>query len=165
MKILIWPDPCLKKVSEPVMEPLNQEYIWALHQTMRNDGGIGLSAIQVGLAQRFFIIDIGEGCKTYVNPIIKTYMGKPGFVNEGCLSIPGQFESIKRFPEVEVAYWLQDLSKEVTEILTGLEAHVFQHEYEHLEGNLFIDKLPPGKRDLIRSNLKKLKLQGRGNND
>lgn len=143
------------------MEPLNSLYISLMHQTMINAGGVGLSAIQVGLAQRFFIIDIGDGIKTYVNPIIKTYIGQPGFVNEGCLSLPGQFESIKRFPEVEVCYWLPDLSKEVTETLYGLEAHAFQHEYEHLDGKLFVDKLPSAKRSTIRGNLQKMKKQGR----
>lgn len=163
MKILIWPNPVLKQVSEAVLEPLNQEYVMAMYDTMKASGGVGLSAIQVGLAKRFFITDIynSSSYRCYVNPIIKTYLGSPVLMKEGCLSLPGQFEMVKRFPEVEVAYWDSQLNKEYTGTLNGEEAHVFQHEYEHLDGILFVDKLPPAKRSTIRGNLQKLKKWGK----
>jgi len=68
---------------------------------------------------------------------------------------------VKRHPEVEVAYTAPDLSETKQEVLYGLEAHVFQHEYEHLNGMLFIDKLPAAKRSNIIGNLIKFKKQGK----
>lgn len=165
MKILIWPDPILKQVSEPVTEPLNPEYVRAMFLTMKDAGGVGLSAIQVGLPKRFFIMhpyDHDNGFGTVVvNPVIKTYLGTHQLMNEGCLSLPGQFEMVKRFTEVEVAYWDMNLTAEKTEVLHGMEAHIFQHEYEHLDGKLFVDKLPSAKRSLIRGNLQKMKKWGK----
>lgn len=165
MKILIWPDPILKQVSEAVTEPLNPEYLRAMFLTMKGAGGVGLSAIQVGLAKRFFIMhpyehDNGFGT-VCVNPIIKTYSGEQKLMLEGCLSLPGQFESIKRFTEVEVAYWDMNLTAEKTEILSGQLAHIFQHEYEHLDGKLFVDRLPAARRSLVRGNLQKMKKWGK----
>ena len=165
MKILIWPDPTLKLVSQSVMEPLDPTFLREMFLTMKNAGGVGLSAIQVGVPKRFFIMhpyahDNGYGT-VIVNPIIKTYGGEPTLMNEGCLSLPGQFESIRRFSGIEVVYWDENLTAEKTAILGGQEAHIFQHEYEHLDGKLFVDKLPAAKRSLIRGNLQKMKKSGK----
>lgn len=166
MNILIWPDPVLKQVSESVVEPLNPEYVATMWNTMTNNGGVGLAAIQVGLAKRFFLMNAWgaatvQPSMVVVNPIILTYLDSPVLMNEGCLSLPGQFESVKRFPRVEVKYWSADLQTVTQTILTGPEAHIFQHEYEHLEGKLFVDKLPAAKRSTIRGNLQKMKKWGK----
>ncbi len=160
MKILIWPNPTLKLVSEPVIEPLTIEEISGLFYAMKSAGGIGLSAIQVGIAKRWFVMEGGKP-RVCVNPVIKTYMGQEVPLNEGCLSIPGQYEIVRRFTEVEVAYWDSQLTQEVSEVLTGLDAHIFQHEIEHLDGMLFVDKLSSARRSTIRGNLQKMKKQGR----
>jgi len=160
LKILIWPNPTLKLVSENVTEPLTVEEINELFGAMYTAGGVGLSAIQVGLAKRWFVMHVG-GPRVCVNPIIKTYMGTQVLLNEGCLSLPGQFETVKRFTEIEVSYWDSQFCQEITQVLTGLEAHVFQHEYEHLDGMLFVDKLSSAKRSTIRGNLQKMKKQGK----
>jgi peptide deformylase len=96
-----------------------------------------------------------------VNPYILTYMGTPAPTIEGCLSLPGQFDLVERFPQVEVSFCTHDLENRVEMIFSGLEAQCFQHEYEHLQGKLFVDKLPGGRRDQIRSNLRKLKQSGK----
>lgn len=161
MKILHWPDPTLKQVSEPVLEPLNMEFVNAMYDTMVQSGGIGLAAIQVGLPKRFFIMEHYGTPKVIVNPVILTYLDNPEPMKEGCLSIPNHFENIKRFTKIEVKYWPADLSHEIHEVMYGQDAHVFQHEYEHLDGKLFVDKLPAAKRSTIRGNLAKLKKWGK----
>lgn len=161
MKILTWPNPKLKLKSGPVTEPISQSIIDEMVLLMFMNDGIGIAAIQVGIPKAFFLIRTNDpsngGAKVIVNPVIKRLIGDPYLMLEGCLSVPNCFELIKRHPSVELSYWDQNLAIEKTEILTGQEAHVAQHEHDHLNGVSFPDKLPPGKRDLIRSKMKKHK--------
>lgn len=141
------------------MEPLATDLLKDMAVTMMSNGGIGLSAIQVGIPKAFFMML--EDLEVVVNPVILTYMGTKTPMLEGCLSLPGQYETVLRYPEVEVSYWTHNFDKEVRKVIGGQAAHVFQHEYEHLKGMLFVDKLPAAKRSLIRGNLQKMKRNGK----
>jgi peptide deformylase len=114
MKILIWPNPILKQASEPVLEPLDNDLIMQMAALMRSSGGIGLSAIQVGNPKAFFLFEDAGLVKVAVNPLIITYLGDSTPMLEGCLSLPGQFELVKRYPEIEVVYWTHNLQEEGT---------------------------------------------------
>lgn len=133
--------------------------MWAV---MLENRGIGLSAIQVGVAKRFFIgihdLDVFE---VYVNPVINEFVGKTVLLEEGCLSLPGQFEKVRRYLEIKVTYQTADLTQTVSKTLTGSEAHCFQHELDHLNGLLYVDKLSNARRSTVRANIQKLKKNGR----
>ena len=162
MKILMWPNLTLNYVSCKVTQPLDSELASEMERLMLDAGGVGLSAIQVGVPLTFFItkIDRKSPTKVYVNPIIQGFFGTPTPMLEGCLSLPGQFELIRRFPEIKISYWNSDLTKLTEETINGLEAHCCQHEVEHGRGELFVDKLPSAKRSTIRGNLQKMKRNG-----
>ncbi len=120
--------------------------------------GLGLAANQVGIPERFFIMDIAqkEGkplLEVYINPEIISAEGETEY-DEGCLSIPGYYAKVDRFSRLFIrAYDLE--GKEFERELTGLHAIAFQHEYDHLEGILFIDRLSPLKRELFKKWWKK----------
>ena len=121
-----------------------------------------MSANQVGINQNFFITrtDSKGPTRVYVNPLIQGFLGVPTLMLEGCLSLPGQFELIRRFPELKVSYQNSDLTKITEETINGIEAHCYQHEIEHGRGELFVDKLSSAKRSTIRGNLQKMKRNG-----
>jgi len=132
-----------------------------MSETLKRYEGIGLAAPQVSLLKNIFIIDTNpladKGVvsveKVIVNPEIVDYGSDNSYYTEGCLSIPEIFEDILRPEKIEVRYRDEnfDLHKE---ILDGILARIFQHEYDHLNGVLFIDRLYPLKRKLIQSRLK-----------
>lgn len=162
MKILIWPNLQLNTVSEPVTEPLDPEVLAAMERLMLDSGGIGLSAIQVGIPKTFFITKTHPKMPTkmYVNPTIDEFIGTRHPMLEGCLSLPGQFELVQRFPSVKISYYNPDLTMVKQETVDGIEAHCVQHENAHLSGELFVDKLPAARRSTIRGNLQQMKKRG-----
>lgn len=169
MKIIIWPDPRLKQVSAALPEAESdmpgQDLLKELYDTMKAAGGVGLSAIQVGIAKRIVVADLGQGLEVYVNPVINGYRGEAAPIQEGCLSTPGQFESVSRYPEVvyfalrpgagDLGTWYRCYG-----VATGLRAQMLQHELEHLDGKMYVDHLKAADRSRIRGNMMKLK---RGN--
>ncbi len=159
MEIVIWPSPILKQKSEACVVPPYEVLTRQMTEVMKANNGVGLSAIQVGLAQSFFIMVDGDSVITVVNPKVLKLIGKPQVVYEGCLSLPGVYEETKRHLEVEVQYQDESMSL-ITRTLTGLSAQVFCHETEHCSGQMFIDKLSAAKRSLIRGNLQKAKRKG-----
>lgn len=128
--------------------------------TMYAEGGVGLAAPQIGVSKQIIIIDSEEkGVITLVNPIIIKREGEIQ-EEEGCLSVPGIYHPVKRSASVTVeALDLNDEKIRITE--EGLLAIALQHEIDHLEGYLFIDRISPAKRLLIKEQLKEIKLSAR----
>jgi len=138
---------------------------WAKNMvaTLKNADGIGLAGLQVGLLKNIFIIDTSpqedKGIeiieKTYCNPFIIQYSENSGYYNEGCLSIPGINEDVLRPDKIEVRYMDEHLNWH-EEVLDGLIARIFQHEFDHLQGILFIDRLNLLRKKLIKNKLRKI---------
>ena len=165
-KIVKYPDPILERPGEDVTEfdtPELHQLIADMFETMYKAKGVGLAAPQVGLSRRLTVIDCaaGEGEPqqiVLINPKIIAKEGKQ-IGEEGCLSIPGFREEVKRAKKATVR--AQDAKGEFFEI-TGedLLARAFQHEIDHLHGKLFLSHLSALKRDLIKRKIKKLIKEG-----
>ncbi len=166
LEILKYPDPFLKTVAEPVGEVDDsiRGLIDNMVATMYSARGIGLAAVQVGVAKRVVVLDVptdeaerGENLVALVNPRITASSGTTRY-EEGCLSVPGITADVTRADTVTV----EALDREGREIVidaTGLFAIALQHELDHLEGVLFIDRLSRLKRDLVKRKLKKAAAQ------
>jgi peptide deformylase len=162
--ILIHPDPRLKKVCAPI-EAVTPE-IGALAedmlQTMYDAPGVGLAAPQVGVLQRLFVMDCvkEEGAApkpmVLINPEITWTSEETNTYEEGCLSIPDQYAEVKR-PKMVRMSWLGLDGKQHEEEFDALWATCAQHEFDHLNGKLFIDYLGPMKRQMITRRMEKLK--------
>jgi peptide deformylase len=160
MKILIWPNPKLKLVSKAIEQVPNESFVKELYDTMKNAGGVGISAIQVGFPERIFLLDVGNGMEVYVNPVLKETSGDLTERLEGCLSTPGQFEKVKRWTKVKVEYQdAKDLTVKTIDA-TELRAHAIQHELEHLDGKMYTDHLKSADRARILGAMMKLKRTG-----
>jgi peptide deformylase len=142
------------------------ELISNMWETMYNAKGIGLAAQQIGLAVRIFIVDTiqiqEEGQedkgikKVFINPQIVQEDGKIWPYEEGCLSIPNIHADVDRQEIVQIKY-VDENFLEVTETYDGMNARVIQHEYDHIEGNLFIEKINPLKKRLLNRRLENIK--------
>ncbi len=162
--ITVYGDPVLRKKSESVGPdyPDLSEFLRDFWETMYFADGVGLAAPQVGLSLRLFVIDAGSGSeedpslkdfrKVFINPRIVEYSGDPAVIEEGCLSLPEIHENVTRPDTVRIVYQDENFV-EHDEIYQGFVARIIQHEYDHLEGKLFIDYLPPLKRKLLRGKL------------
>ncbi len=129
--------------------------------TMQDNKGLGLAANQVGIQKRFFAIDMSyfdvvKPPMVIVNPKITELSDNNIFGEEGCLSFPGLFQEIER-PDRAIVQGLDIDGNEITIEANGFVARVMQHEFDHLNGKLFIDHLSKIKRSLIRGKLKKIK--------
>lgn len=133
-------DKILKEKAQPVIkiDKKIKKLLDDMANTMDKADGIGLAAPQVGVSLRVIILDIGEGLIELINPVITLSTGCE-LGNEGCLSIPGVFGEVERFTEVTVE-GLNRFGKKVNITGTGLLARALQHEIDHLEGILFIEK-------------------------
>jgi peptide deformylase len=155
LKIIRYPDPILKTVSEPVGEIDGEtlDFIDDLVETMKASPGVGLAAVQVGVPRRIVAVDVtprnpGHGLTVLINPVITASSGeKVG--REGCLSVPEYTANIKRATGVTIEA-LDPAGDEITLESTGFEAIAFQHELDHLDGILFIDRIANMKRDLFK---------------
>lgn len=174
LPIVGYGDPVLRKKGEEVNEnhPGLKEIIANMYDTMYNAYGVGLAAPQVGLAIRLFIVDTSPFSedddyskeeqeklknfkKTFINPIIVKEEGEEWGFNEGCLSIPEVREDVFRKERITVEYQDEDFKKH-TDVYDGLIARVIQHEYDHIEGILFTDKLSVLKKTLIKKKLQNI---------
>ena len=162
-KIIIEPDPILRKKSEP-LEKVNDEVRKLMNDmldTMYNAPGIGLAAIQIGILKRIVVIDISKDKEKkeplfLVNPEIISKSSKTSTYEEGCLSLPGQFAEVERPAECVLKY--VDYSGNKKELKAdGLLSTCIQHEVDHLNGILFIDYLSKLKKDMIIKKLIKHK--------
>ena len=166
LPIIETPDPILRQISSPV-EAVDDELrrlIDDMFETMYAAPGIGLAAIQVGVAKRVLVIDLqepkeegGEPVReplVFINPEILETSDTLQVYSEGCLSVPEMYAEVER-PDRIRARWLDRDGKSKEEELDGLLAICLQHEMDHLEGILFIDHLSRLKRDMILKKLAK----------
>ena len=131
----------MRKISKPVKEFDERLHILLddMADTMYKADGAGLSAVQVGVLKRAFVIDVGKGIVEFINPELIKSSGKNKIKEEGCLSVPGKYGYVDRPETVWVKY--QDrFGNMVEDKLKGYAAKAFCHEYDHLDGILFIDK-------------------------
>lgn len=171
LPIVAYGDPVLKKVGADINEDYPQLDVLLnnMFETMYNASGVGLAAPQIGLAIRLFVVDttpfsddedltsdeqkaLNGFKRVFINATILKEEGNEWAFNEGCLSIPDVREDVFRKPTITVAY-LDENFKPHTEVFDGLIARVIQHEYDHIEGVLFTDKLSSLKKRLIKGRL------------
>jgi peptide deformylase len=158
LNILEYPDPRLRTKAQPVttFDAALSQLIDDMFETMYAAPGIGLAATQVDVHQRLIVIDVSENRSeplVFINPEILSRDGT-GTMEEGCLSVPGIFDEVKRAARVRVRS--QDRTGQVFERdLDGVLAICLQHEMDHLDGKLFVDYLSDLKRERIRKKLDK----------
>lgn len=172
LPIYIYGHPVLRKESQDIDStyPKLKELIDNMFETLKESDGIGLAAPQIGLNKRVVVIDLDvlsedlpeyKGFrKAFINPHIIEYdETKTDTSEEGCLSLPGIHESVKRPTRIHVKYQDADFN-EYDEWIDGYLARVMQHEFDHLDAKLFIDRISPLRKQLIKGKLKSI-LQGR----
>ena len=160
--VTVFGDPVLRKKAEPVTKDFQdlKGFIQNMFETMYNSDGVGLAAPQVGQAIRIFILDTTQveedempGLKkAFINPEILEKSGDEWVMNEGCLSLPEIREDVMRPETVRIKYLDEELNPH-EEIYSGFTSRVIQHEYDHLEGVMFVDYLTPLKRRILKSKL------------
>jgi peptide deformylase len=161
--ILTAPDPRLKAVSEPV-ETVDAEIrtlVADMIETMYDAEGIGLAAIQVGVAKRVLVMDIDQkdgerNPRVFINPVITWAADETEIMEEGCLSVPQIWDEVERPNAVKCNYLDAEGNKQVLEA-DGLLAVCLQHEMDHLDGILFLDHLSKLKRSMALKKLTKAK--------
>ncbi|OGV26254.1 MAG: peptide deformylase [Legionellales bacterium RIFCSPHIGHO2_12_FULL_37_14] len=159
-KIVYLPDPVLRQVAKDVTE-FNDELqilIDDMFETMYAAKGVGLAAPQIGISLQLSVVDVvGDKKNQFViiNPKITQSEGTSKY-QEGCLSVPGVYDTVKRATKVTVAA-LDRHGKPFEITADGLLGECFQHEIDHLNGKLFIDLLSPLKRSMARRKLEKFK--------
>ena len=176
LPIVVYGDPVLRKKCvdiEKSHENLST-IIQNMYETMYEANGVGLAAPQVGKAIRLFVIDASPFAevdedeepeftveemkqmngfkKTFINALITNEEGEEWKFNEGCLSIPKIREDVLRKPDLTIEYYDENFKKH-KETYNGVIARVIQHEYDHIEGILFTDKISPFKRKMISGKL------------
>jgi peptide deformylase len=163
LKIRIYGDKTLKKVAEHVKEisPEIKEFIRNLTHTMYIKDGIGLAAPQVGVSQRIFVIDPffhNEDNKkqpiVFINPEFLEFEGE-ATEEEGCLSLPEIFEKVSRAEKVVIKA-LDESGKKFSLDVDGMFARVLQHEYDHLEGILFVEKISKLRQVFVKKKLREI---------
>ena len=174
LPIIAYGDPVLRKVGKDIDKdyPDLDILIENMKETMVNASGVGLAAPQIGKAIRLFIInatpfseddDLEEDERTFLANFDKVFInakilkeeGDEWVFNEGCLSIPDINEDVFRKEKITVEYLDENFEKH-TAVLDGLAARVFQHEYDHIEGILFTDKISSLKKRLIKKKLENI---------
>jgi peptide deformylase len=174
LPIVAYGDPVLRKVAVAIDAtfPDLEKLITNMKETMYNASGVGLAAPQVGKAIRLFLIDASPFAedddiseeesavlksfnRVFINPKILDEEGEEWLFNEGCLSIPDVREDVSRQPKITIEYQDESFTTH-TETLDGLAARIFQHEYDHIEGILFTDKLSTLKKRIIKKKLENI---------
>jgi peptide deformylase len=169
LPIIAYGDAVLKRKAENITRdyPRLPNIIADMYETMYNAKGVGLAAPQIGLSIRLFVVDVApfaeddEALKTFKRIFINAWMvneeGSKWKFNEGCLSIPGIREDVFRKPEIELEFLDENFEKH-REKFSGTAARIIQHEYDHIEGVLFTDRISAMRRQLIRSSLKNISI-------
>ncbi len=163
LEILKYPDPRLRVKCKPIdnFDDELKKIVSDMAETMYNAPGVGLAAPQVGIDKRLFIIDISKEkneLKVFINPTILKMEGEV-CDEEGCLSVPGEYANVTRAEVVEAV--AQDLNgNEFIIKADGLLARAIQHELDHLNGTLFLDRLPAFKRESVKKHIKRRQLAG-----
>ncbi len=171
LPIVAYGDPVLRKIGEPITQdyPNLNELIENMYETMYGALGIGLAAPQISLSIRLFIVDATAFAEdedftleereqfkdfkhTFINAQILDEEGDEWVFNEGCLSIPDIREDVFRKPVIKMQYQDENFDTHI-KTFDGIVARIIQHEYDHIEGILFTDKLSPLKKRLIKGKL------------
>ncbi len=176
LPIVAYGDTVLKKEAEEIDKhyPKLDELIDNMFETMYNAQGVGLAAPQVGLSVRLFVVDGSSFAereedeeedpkaagmenfkKVFINPVIEEEHGEEWAFQEGCLSIPKIREEVYRPEEITISYYDQNWEFH-EEKYSGYAARIIQHEYDHVEGILFTDRLSPLKRRLLNKRLQNI---------
>lgn len=174
LPIVAYGDPVLRKKSKPITKdyPKLDALLENMKETMYGAYGVGLAAPQIGLPIRLFLVDTAPFAedevfteeeqeelknfqRTFINAEILNEEGDEWAFNEGCLSIPDVREDVFRQETITIEYQDENFDKH-TRTLSGLAARVFQHEYDHIEGILFTDKLSSLKKRLIKKKLENI---------
>ena len=149
-------DPILRLLAAPVdaVTPEIKTLIKDMAETMWHQVGVGLAAPQIGVSLRIFVMDDGKrGARAIVNPVV-TARGGVVKEEEGCLSLPGIFADVERSKSLRIE-GLDGEGQPIGFEAQGLQAKIIQHELDHLDGVLFIDRLPPVTRDRIKKKIQK----------
>lgn len=160
--IVMYGDPVLRQRAKEIPQGTDVKPLVAdMFETMDGASGIGLAAPQIGKSMRLFIVD-GTGLedepgmadfkKVFINPQILDETGTPWEFEEGCLSIPNIREKISRKEKVKIKYYDQDWNLKEEEY-DGMKARIIQHEYDHIEGKMFVDYLSSLKKKLLKGKL------------
>ncbi len=164
LPVYLYGSPVLRKKSVVVDKNYTglSAFINDLWETMYNSDGIGLAAPQVGKSIRVFVIDssamesedpeVKTFKKTFINAQIVERSGDESMFNEGCISIPNIREDVSRPPRIRIQYYDENWIYH-DEYFAGVPARIIQHEYDHLEGILFVDKIPAIRRKLLNGRL------------
>lgn len=173
LPIRAYGDSVLRKVAHDISPeyPELKDLIASMFETMNGAHGIGLAAPQIGLDIRLFVVDVSPLAddedyvdiaeelksfkKTFINAKILEESGNEWKFNEGCLSIPDVREDVSRKETILIEYYDENFVKH-TETFSDIRARVIQHEYDHIEGILFTDKLSPLKKKIIKGKLNKI---------
>ena len=160
--IIMYGDPVLRQKAKEVEHGADlKQLIEDMFETMHNASGIGLAAPQIGKSIRLFVVDgtimddepaMADFKKVFINPVMLEENGLPWEYEEGCLSIPNIREKISRLENLRIRYYDQDWNV-LEEEYTGLKARVIQHEYDHIEGKMFVDYLTPLRKRLLKGKL------------
>ena len=168
--IVAYGSPVLKRAAQEVdpSSAKTKTLIDDMYETMYASKGVGLAAPQIGLSSRVFVVDaspfvedveeeesifLKEFKRAFINPVIIEEIGELWSYEEGCLSIPGIHEKISRLRDIKIRS--QNTNGDwIEEQLSGLSARIFQHEYDHIEGILFPDRMTPLKRRMLQGRLK-----------
>ena len=160
--IVMYGDPVLRQRAKEIEQGTDlKQLIEDMFETMHNANGIGLAAPQIGKSIRLFVVDgtimddepaMVDFKKVFINPVILEENGLPWEYEEGCLSIPNIREKISRLENLRVRYYDQDWNL-LEEEYDGLKARVIQHEYDHIEGKMFVDYLTPLRKRLLKGKL------------
>lgn len=172
--IVAYGDPVLRKKGKEITAayPKLDEIIENMFETMYGARGIGLAAPQVGMPIRLFLVDatpfeddddlteeeqkyVSDFKRVFINAKILEEEGDEWVFNEGCLSIPNVNEDVFRKPKIKLEYYDENFKQHVEEF-EGIVARIIQHEYDHIDGILFTDKLSPIKRRLIKGKLENI---------
>lgn len=167
LPVYIYGQPVLRNVAEDITPdyPELKALIQNMFETMKHADGVGLAAPQIGLPIRLVVVDLSvfedehpefkDLKRTYINPHILEADGEEISMEEGCLSLPGIHESVKRYNRIHVKYMDEDFVAH-DEIVEGYLARVMQHEFDHLEGKMFIDYISPLRKQMIKGKLNAL---------
>ena len=164
LPIYVYGQPVLRQVAEDITPdyPNLKELIENMFETMDHADGVGLAAPQIGLPVRVAVINLDvlsedypeykDFRKAYINAHIDVVEGEEVSMEEGCLSLPGIHESVKRGSKIHVRY-MDENFVEHNEVVEGFLARVMQHEFDHLDGKMFIDHISPLRKQMIKGKL------------
>ena len=159
-KLVYWPAGILKQVSQPLTQAPDGGLVVVMKAIMRQYNGAGLSAVQIGELQRLVVVENHEH-NVFVNPELVGKSDEKVLRREGCLSVPGFYEDVLRHQHIFVTYRDEKFELHENVRFDGFMAHVLQHEMEHLDGKMFLDRLPSAKRSAILGNMQKLRKAGK----